>query len=234
MITYSKSYGVLKNKRQTKEGILYTLDKDGKKTTYLFKNDECPHSNIGDELYVIYTKNLSSLKKGILISNDINLMIVKDAPFNLMLFNFIALSGIIVSEILLLDKLLYMNSLSSLFITFFIVSFISFITAYIFGNNETLFNKIKLKKNMVYNKYKRDNFTKKEILFNKKLTSLEKDRLRNFIQCQKEIKGSEKLEIIDIIEHSKKIKVSDIDFLDIKALRKKHKYIETIKLLISK
>lgn len=234
MITYSKSYGVLKNKRQTKEGILYTLDKDDKKTTYLFKNDECPHSNIGDELYVIYTKSLSSLKKGILISNDINLMIVKDAPFNLMLFNFIALSGIIVSEILLLDKLLYMNSSSSLFITFFIVSFISFITAYIFGNNETLFNKIKRKKNMVYNKYKRDNFTKKEILFNKKLTSLEKDRLRNFIQCHKEIKGSEKLEIIDIIEHSKKIKVSDIDFLDIKALSKKQKDIETIKLLISK
>ena len=198
MITYSKSYGVLKNKRQTKEGILYTLDKDGKKTTYLFKKEECPHSNIGDELYVIYTKSLSSLKKGILISNDINLMIVKDAPFNLMLFNFIALSGIIVSEILLLDKLLYMNSFSSLFITFFIVSFISFITAYIFGNNETLFNKIKRKKNMVYNKYKRDNFTKKEILFNKKLTSLEKDRLRNFIQCHKEIKGSEKLEIIDL------------------------------------
>ena len=48
-------------------------------------------------------------------------------------------------------------------------------------------------------------------MFNKKLTSLEKDRLRNFIQCHKEIKGSEKLEIIDIIEHSKKIKVSDID-----------------------
>lgn len=229
MITYSKSYGVLKNKRQTKEGILYTLDKDGKKTTYLFKNDECPQANIGDKLYVSYKRKVSFKKlnyiQGVSISHDFKNLISSSIVMPklwIFYFTFMSLLSITASYLTFLNHDI-VAGVYHIFLSLFFACF-SFL-----GANSLWLYEIFIKSDNFkqLKEYQKTHFTKKEKIFNKKLNNLEKLHLINFINKQNDISPNIKIEIDDFISKNK-VTISSIPYIEIKAIKrnldKKNKY----------
>ena len=229
---YSRSYGTLKEKTTRDGDVLYTLDRNGKEMTYIFKNDECPQANIGDKLYVSYLRNISFKKldyrQGVIISHDFKKIVNSSFIMpKLWIFYFIFMSLLSMTT----SFLTFLNhdtvaGVYHIFISLFFACF-SFLGAdslwlyEIFSKSDN-FKQLK--------EYQKTHFTKKEKIFNKKLNNLEKLQLINFINKQNDISPNIKIEIDDFISKNK-VTISSIPYIEIKAIKRnldKKKHYETL------
>lgn len=227
---YSRSYGILKDKTTKSGDVLYTLERNGKEMTYIFKDDECPQANIGDKLYVSYQRNFSfkrlDYRKGVIISHDFQdimnsgLFMSQSCFLYFLFMTLLCMTTSYLSFRLNHDSVafLYYSFLSLFFIS---ISFIGVESSWLYE----LFSKSEKFKRL--KEYQKTQFTKKENILNKKLNNLEKLHLINFINKQDNISPLIKLEIDDMIS-KEKIKVSSIPYIEISAIKrnldKKKKY----------
>lgn len=219
---YSRSYGILKNKSMKSGDVFYTLEKNGKEITYVFKNDKCPQANIGDKLYVSYQRNFSfkksNYRQGLIISDDFFKIINSGTLMSTSGFSFfisISMLYLILSYIMFHFN---HDSLGSIYYMFISLMFtcISFIGAESLWLYELFSNSEKFKQ---LKEYKNTQFTKKERIFNKKLNNLEKLHLINFINKRDDISPNIKIAIDDFIS-KEKVAISSIPYIEIKAIRR--------------
>ena len=244
MILFRNASGLLKNKEVINGLFYYTIElKNGRQKTVYFSEDVCPHANINDEVFFSYNTSFSKNKKGVLLSNNIYHAIAKlnNIPFSLAFKDMLSLITLAFSTNLIFRSLL---------ISYFAFSHISteaqlvavlstfivwlFYITYFFTTNLIHFLKIKEKKDILYKPYIKEQFSKKERFFNKKLNNLERLHLDNFVNQQEHLSSSEKIEISEIIETEKKLCISDITFLEIKNIKNKMKQQNKIKQLLLK
>lgn len=230
---YSRSYGILKEKTTRSGDVLYTLDRNGKEMTYIFKNDECPQANIGDKLYVSYHRNVSFKKldyrQGIIISHDFQ-NIINSGLFmsKLSLLYFLSMSVLSMVTSYLAFNLNHdsITTVYYMFLSLFFIgiSFIGVESSWLYE----LFSKSEKFKRL--KEYQKIQFTKKEKILDKKLNNLEKIHLINFINKQDDISPNLKIEIDDFISKNK-VAVSNIPYIEIKAIKRnldKKKQYETL------
>lgn len=219
---YSRSYGILKEKTTRSGDILYTLDRNGKEMTYIFKNDECPQANIGDKLYVSYQRNVSLKKSdyrhGVIISRDFQnimnsgLIVPKSGLLYCIFMSFLSMVTSYLAFSLNHDSI---ATIYYMFISLFFVgiSFIGIESSWLYE----LFSKSEKFKRL--KEYQKTQFTKKEKILNKKLNNLEKLHLINFINKQEDISPVLKIEIDDMISKNK-VAISSIPYIEIKAIKR--------------
>lgn len=229
---YSRSYGILKEKTTRSGDVLYTLNRNGKEMTYIFKNDECPQANIGDKLYVSYQRNASSKKldyrQGVSITHDFKNIITSSFIMpKLWIFYliFMSLLSIVASYVTFLNHDtvagIYHIFLSLFFACFSFLGADSLWLYEIFSKSDN-FKQLK--------EYQKTQFTKKEKIFNKKLNNLEKLHLINFINKQDDISPNLKIEIDGFISKNK-VAISSIPYIEINAIKRnldKKKQYETL------
>lgn len=218
---YARSYGTLKEKTTRSGDVLYTLNRNGKEMTYIFKNDECPQANIGDKLYVSYQRNVTFKKldyrQGIIISHDfkniINLQLMsKSWVFYFLFMSLLSITTSYFAFILNHDAVAAAYHIFlSLFFAFFSFLGADSLWLYEIFSKSDNFKQLK--------EYQKTHFTKKEKFFNKKLNNLEKLHLINFINKQDDISPNIKIEIDDIISKNK-IAISSIPYIEIKAIKR--------------
>lgn len=227
---YSRSYGILKDKTIKSGDVLYTLERNGKEMTYIFKNDECPQANIGDKLYVSYHRNVSFKKldyrQGVIISDDFQNIMNSGLLMSKSWFVYFIIMTMLSMLTSYLAFKLNHDAIAAIYHLFLGVFFtcISFIGAESLWLHQLFIQSEKFKK---LKEYKNTQFTKKEKIFDKKLNNLEKLHLINFMNKQDNISPFLKLEIDDMIS-KEKINISSIPYIEIKAIKrnldKKKKY----------
>jgi len=257
MFFNNREYGKLIKKEKVNGSIVYTIENSkGKNQTISFDSDICPTANIGDEVFYIYNRSISSsVKKGVLL-ND-NLKEITMSYYN-MLDNFIvALKETIPFVVLfaLLGQItLHLTSESLMFILksmgishLDIISTCLLVIALIlptalsglyffhrFYKSIEKFPLLLMKRDRHFIPYKKEFFTRKDILFNKKIDDEDKRKLRLFIRNIDEMSSAEKLEMDTYIEEKKNMKVKDIEYLNILSLTNKLKIKKQVEQLLLK
>lgn len=257
MFFINREYGKLIKKDNINGSIVYTVENSkGKTQTISFDNDVCPAANVGDEVFYIYNRNISSnIKKGINLSD--NLKEISVLSYNLFDDFIIAFKEVITYVTLSLVLMHTIINLTSQFILFALkymnVSHINILSlcliliiaitpgissgawlCYRFGKSLGKFRHLLIKKDKYFHPYKKENFTKKDILFNKKINDEEKRELNTFVRNIEGLSSTEKLEIHAYIEEKKKMKVSHIEYLDILSLTNKLKMKKQVEQLLLK
>lgn len=258
MFFINREYGKLIKKDNLNGSIVYTIENSkGKAQTISFHNDVCPTANIGDEIFFIYNRNaFSDTKKGIFLSADLKEATVFNRKFLSVLdINFWKeLLGFTTKSVIFMTSSAFLFSYGIAFIlhalgiqhigAFGVLGFKVGLFASItlpgisvlmkFLKNIDTFAKLSQQRDKYFRPYKKANFNKKDILFNKTLDEDEKTRLTMFVRGIDGLSSTEKLEIYKYIDEQKKMNVNDIGYLDILNVSNKLKMKKQVEQLLLK